>query len=80
MTRVVPIYYKGGDNCSLNNYIPVSVLPLFSKILECLVYNKLLSFANKQNILYIHRLAFREGHGTEMALYYFVVSNGEFVL
>ena len=44
--------YKSGDAMSLNNYRPVSILPFFSKILEKLVYNRLLSFINKHSILY----------------------------
>ena len=35
--------YKKGDKCSPDNYRPVSLLPLCSKILEKLVYDSLLS-------------------------------------
>ena len=41
--KVFPIYKN--ENCMLvNNFRPVSVLPLFSKILERLMYSRILSF------------------------------------
>ena len=70
----------------LNNYRPVSVLPVFSKILERLIYNRLLSFINKHNILYKYQFGFRKGHSTNMALILLVdkimsaVDNGDFVI
>ena len=68
------------------NYRPVSVLPLFSKILERLMYNRLISFINKHNLLFNFQFGFREGHSTNLALIYLVdkISNsldtGEYVL
>ena len=35
------------------NYRPVSVLAILSKVLECLVYNRLLKFINKYKIRYV---------------------------
>ena len=53
---------------TLNNYRPISTLPIFSKILERLMYNRLLSYINKNNILYSHQFGFRTNHGTDLAL------------
>ena len=39
IANVVPIY-KSGDEMLFSNYRPVSVLPVFSKLLERLVYNR----------------------------------------
>ena len=65
--KVVPIYKN--ENCMLvNNFRPVSVLPLFSKILEQLMYNRILSFFNKHNLFYKYQFGFRERHGTDIAL------------
>ena len=50
IARVIPIY-KSGDVGNFTNYRPVSVLPLFSKILERLMYTRLLSFINKHSTL-----------------------------
>ena len=42
IANVVPIY-KSGDEMVFSNYRPVSVLPVFSKLLQRLVYNRLIS-------------------------------------
>ena len=65
--KVIPLY-KCESPMLLNNYRPVSVLPVFSKILERLMYNRLLSFINKHNLLYKLQFGFREKHGTDTAL------------
>ena len=46
VAKVIPLY-KGDDKRLLNNYRPISVLPAFSKILERLMYKRLLDFLNK---------------------------------
>ena len=43
IAKVIPLY-KSGDTMTFSNYRPVSVLPLFYKIFERLMYNRLLSF------------------------------------
>ena len=45
--KVIPIYKKGEHN-KLNNYRPISLLSIFSKTLEKLVYNRLISFLDKK--------------------------------
>ena len=52
IARVVPLF-KSGDAMLFSKYRPVSVLPAFSKILERLIYNRLLIFINEHDILYI---------------------------
>ena len=67
IANIVPIY-KSGDNTLFNNYRPVSVLPLFSKILERIVYNRLIEFFNKHSVLYDYQFGFRKLYSTHMAL------------
>ena len=43
IARVIPLF-KSGDNSLFPNYRPVSVLPVFSKFLERIVYNPLINF------------------------------------
>ena len=40
MAKVIPVF-KGGNNLDVNNYRPISVLPVFSKILEKAIFNRL---------------------------------------
>ena len=57
----------------LNNYRPTSVLNIFSKIFERLMYNRLIIFfIDKYNILYKNQFGFRKGHSTHHALIAFV--------
>ena len=67
VANVVPIF-KSGDGQIFTNYRPVSVLPVFSKILERLMYNRLLSFLNKHKIIYDYQFGFREKYSTYLAL------------
>ena len=60
--------YKPGNQMSVNNYRPVSVLPVFSKIYEKIVYKRLYDYIVLHNILYDNRLGFREKHSSYMAL------------
>ena len=41
--KVTPIY-KAGDNSDFKNYRPISVLPCFSKILECSIYDRVYTY------------------------------------
>lgn len=68
---VIPIY-KGGDSQLLKNYRPVSVLPVFSKIFESLMYDRLKEYITEHNILYEHQFGFRKGHSTQVALTVFI--------
>ena len=69
-----------------SNFRPVSVLPLFSKILERLMYNRLLAFIEKHNLLYSYQFGFRVGHSPGLALIYLIdkisnaLDNGECVI
>ena len=64
---ICPIY-KAKDPMIFSNYRPISLLSLFSKILERLMYNRLLEFLNKHNILNKYQFGFRNMHSTFMAL------------
>ena len=44
--KVVPLY-KANDPTVFSNYRPVSILPVFSKILERVMYNRLIKFLKK---------------------------------
>ena len=42
IAKMLPLYKNGDVNC-LNNYRPISILPLLSKILEKLIYSTVVS-------------------------------------
>ena len=67
IARVIPLF-KSGDKSIFTNYRPVSVLPAFSKILEKVIYNRLLDYLNKPKILSDNQFGFRKHHSTEYAL------------
>ena len=71
LANVVPIY-KSGDEMLFSNYRPVSVLPVFSKVLERLMYNRLIEFINDNNLLYEYQFGFQKGKSTHMALIFLI--------
>lgn len=71
IAKVIPIH-KSGSNTILNNYRPISLLSVFSKLLEKIVKKRLLSFLNFHNILSDFQFGFREELNTEMALHNFM--------
>ena len=65
--NVTPIH-KGGDSSVFSNYRPISVLPVFSKIFERLLHQRLMSFFTSNNIISDSQFGFRKGYSTELAL------------
>ena len=52
----------------LSNYRPISVLNIYSKIFERLMYNRLIQFLDKNKVLYRNQFGFSQGHSTHHAL------------
>lgn len=50
LARVIPIFKRGSQTC-VSNYRPISLLSIFNKILERLVYKRLISYIEKKDIL-----------------------------
>ena len=66
IAKIIPLYING-EKSQFNNYRPISLLPLFSKILERLVYDRLYAFLGKYRMLYSLQFGFRKKHATYMA-------------
>ena len=64
---IYPIY-KNGDSESVNNYRPISILSSLSKILEKIIYKRLISFLDKYKVLEDNQYGFRANRSTEDAL------------
>ena len=71
IAKVIPIY-KSSDPSLLKNYRPISLLPAFSKLLEKIMYDKLMSFLVSKNIFYRHQYGFRPKHSTIHPIIHFL--------
>ena len=69
---VISPVYKKGDPRYMDNYRPVSILPLLSKILEKLIYSRLYSFFLSSGTIYENQFGFRKHHSTSHAVNYSV--------
>ena len=67
IAKVIPIFKKG-DDTDVNNYIPISLLPAISKIIEKVIYNQTYNYFDQNKILYAHQYGFRKQHSTELAV------------
>ena len=67
IAKVTPSF-KSGDSSSLGNYRPISVLPVFSKILEKIMYNRVYSFLSEGKLLYKKQFGFQKNTSTEHAI------------
>ena len=65
--RVQPIY-KSGDKSSPNNYRPITILPVISKVIEKAIHSELMSFLTRNSILCPNQFGFRPNHSCETAL------------
>ena len=54
------------------NYRTISILTFFSKIFEKTIYTHLISFIDKEAILYKFQFGFRKSHSTNHAIIYLV--------
>jgi hypothetical protein len=71
VARVKPLYKKG-DTYNIQNYRPISILSVFSKILEKIMYSRLTGFLNKHNIITKVQNGFREQKSTITAIQSFI--------
>ena len=67
IAKVIPLY-KAKDPALFSNYRPISLHPVFSKILERLMYNRLYNFLTEHNILSTNQFGFRKKYSTFLAL------------
>ena len=67
ISKVIPVYKKGNRN-SVGNYRPISLLDIFEKILEKLMYKRLYDYLSLNNVLYDYQFGFRKYHSTSLAL------------
>ena len=67
MTCVTPLFKDGAQDCR-DNFRPISVLSILSKVCEKHVAASFMDCLVKTGLLYEFQSAFRAGHSTESAL------------
>ena len=67
ISKVTPIF-KSGSLSELGNYRPIAVISPFSKLLERLVYDQLVSYLEKECLLFNFQFGFGKGYSTEYAI------------
>ena len=67
-SAIISPIYKGGNNCDAGNYRPISILTIFSKLLEKIFYNRLIQFVSSNSILNSNQFSFRTGKSTSSAI------------
>ena len=71
IAKVIPIHKKG-DKRNLNNYRPISLLPVLSKVFEKVLNKQITEHLDKFNIIDENQFGFRAGHSTEDAILKFI--------
>jgi len=66
IAKVIPIH-KSDDKSEISNYRPISLLPLFSKILEKIMYKRLFKYLEQNNLLTDSQYGFRQNYSTSTA-------------
>ena len=67
IAKVIPLHKKGSTD-DVNNFRPISLLSVFSKIMEKLMASRLTTFLELHEILYPYQFGFRKGYSTSHSL------------
>ena len=67
-SAIISSIYKGGNNCDAGNYRPISILTIFSKLLEKIFYNRLIQFVNSNSVLKSNQFGFQTGKSMSSAI------------
>ena len=65
--KVIPVY-KGEDETLPENYRPISLLSIYNRLFEKILYRRLIKFIDKNDILYDLQYGFRNKHSTQHAI------------
>lgn len=67
VSKVTPVFKKGDKNL-VHNYRPISIVPIFSKIFESIMYNQLNGYFEFHNLISNSQYGFRQGKSTTSAV------------
>ena len=68
IAKVTPVFKGNGSSNDKNNYRPISVLPILSKVLEKHICDHLRNFLKENDLFHPLQSGFRKSHSTETAL------------
>lgn len=68
LAKVIPIFKKGDPNIA-DNYRPISIIPIFGKIMEIILKKRLYRYLELNSILCACQFGFRAGCSTARALH-----------
>ncbi|CAB3999982.1 RNA-directed DNA polymerase from transposon X-element, partial [Paramuricea clavata] len=66
-SKVIPLF-KHGERRDLNNYRPISIIPVVAKVFERIIYDQIYAFLTDNNLLCNSQSGFRCLHSTVTAL------------
>jgi len=64
--KIIPLH-KSGSTTIFDNYRPISVLPIVSKVIEKIVHKQLMNFLDENKLLSTRQFGFRAKMSTELA-------------
>lgn len=67
VSKVIPVFKKGSP-IEVSNYRPISLLSNIEKIIEKIMYSRLVGFLNKNKVISDKQFGFRKGFSTSHAL------------
>ena len=71
LATITPVY-KSGDCLDVNNYRPISILPMLSKVFEKCISVRINNFLDKYNVINADQFGFQKGKNTAVAISNFV--------
>ena len=60
--------FKSGDSSKMNNYRPISILPICERIM----YNNVFNFMNEKELIYKHQFGVHQKYSAQQAILYLV--------
>ncbi|XP_049845221.1 uncharacterized protein LOC126297942 [Schistocerca gregaria] len=63
----ITLIYKIGDKSKIENYRPISIIPAFSKVVEKLIYTRLMTFLSQYNLIFGNQSSFMKNKSTSVA-------------
>lgn len=67
LAKVIPLFKNKGDDFKFENYRPISLLSVISKVYERIVFDQIYDYFQLKKLFYRNQYGFRRKHSTESA-------------